>query len=290
MIGCVKSSAYFLSKLISHGYKPVGVVTMNASNFNADFVDLALICREFDIPCIHVSNVNEAESITFINQCRPDLIYCFGWSQLLKQSILKIPKIGVVGFHPAKLPYNRGRHPLIWALALGLEETASTFFMMDEHADTGAIISQKNIPILYEDNAATLYDKVLQVAEEQILSFTRGFEDDTVQLSPQMTGGNSWRKRSILDGQIDWRMSSRAIYNLVRALSSPYPGAHFIKEDKMVKVWRVDENAMTGVENIECGKILSVKSSTEFYVKVYGGVIHIAECEPVILKEGEYLL
>lgn len=290
LIGCVQSSEYFLNLLISHGYSPVGVVTKSDSAVNSDFVDLMPICEEFNIPCIHVSNANDAESAAFIRQCEPDLIYCFGWSQLIKRPVLEIPKIGSVGFHPAKLPNNRGRHPLIWVLALGLPETASSFFMMDEQADTGAIISQETVPIAYEDTASTLYDKILQVAGQQVLSFTRDFAHGTVRFHAQPNAGNAWRKRSVQDGKIDWRMSGRAIYNLVRALTRPYPGAFFTKDGNPVSVWKVEELPMDGVENIECGKVLSVKSSSDFYVKAYDAVIHILECTPVILEEGEYLL
>lgn len=288
-IGCVQSSAYFLEILLSNYDKPVGVITKKTSSFNADFVDLAPICQRAGIPFLHVSNVNDADSLAFIRQCRPDLIYCFGWSQLLNAPVLSIPKMGVVGFHPAKLPQNRGRHPLIWALVLGLSETASTFFLMDEQADTGAIISQKPVPISYEDNAASLYEKILHTAGRQILTFTQAFEEGSVRICPQVSAGNAWRKRNVLDGQIDWRMSSRAVYNLVRALSKPYPGAHFFKGEKMIKVWSAKETYIEGIENIECGKILTVVSPTEFFVKTYDSVIHIVECDPVSLQEGEYL-
>ena len=70
---------------------------------------------------------NEAEQISFITEKSPDVIYCFGWSHILSKKILKLPPYGVVGFHPAELPNNRGRHPIVWALFLGLKKTASTF-------------------------------------------------------------------------------------------------------------------------------------------------------------------
>lgn len=290
LIGCVRSSEFFLNLLISHGYAPVGVVTKSCSQFNSDFVDLAPICRTSGIPYIQVTDVNAEYTVDFIKKCTPDVVYCFGWSQLVKATILTIPPLGVIGFHPAKLPQNKGRHPLIWALALGLNETASTFFVMDEDADTGGIISQEIVPILYEDDAATLYDKVLKVAGTQLLSFTRAFEFGTVKIRPQLEQGNSWRKRGIQDGAIDWRMSGRTVYNLVRALTKPYPGAHFYKSGGMVKVWKVEELPADHVKNIECGKVLSVESDTEFHVKVYDAVIHVLVCEPVSLEEGEYLL
>lgn len=290
LIGCVQSSAYFLRRLMEAGSAPVGVVTKSAPGFHGDYVDLAPICELAGIPYMYVTNVNDEESAAFIRRCRPDIIYCFGWSQLVKSDVLRIPPMGCVGFHPAALPNNRGRHPLIWALALGLRETASSFFMMDETADTGALISQERIPIAYEDDAASLYDKVLRAAGEQVIAFTEAFKRGAVTATPQAETGNTWRRRGVLDGQIDWRMSSRAIYNLVRALARPYPGAHFLKDGRAVKVWRVEETGVEGLANIECGKILAVQAPTEFDVKVYGSVLHVAECEPVSLREGDYLL
>jgi len=85
-------------------------------------------------------------------------------------------------------------------------------------------------------------------------------------------------------------MSSRAIYNLVRALTRPYPGAHFEQNGEMIRVWAVEEVEVDGVENIECGKIISVRSPTDFFVKAYDSVVHVTNCDPVLLKEEEYLL
>lgn len=65
--------------------------------------------------------------MNFISSLNPDIIYCFGWSKLLSPEIFCLAPKGVIGFHPTKLPHNRGRHPIIWSLVLGLEETASTF-------------------------------------------------------------------------------------------------------------------------------------------------------------------
>ena len=68
---------------------------------------------------------------------------CVGWSKLIKKEILNIPKKGFIGYHPSLLPKNRGRHPLIWAKILGLKKTEATFFMLNDKAETGEIISQK---------------------------------------------------------------------------------------------------------------------------------------------------
>ena len=110
-------------------------------------------------------------SFNWIKSLNADIIFCFGWSNLLKKNILNLTPMGVLGFHPTKLPQNRGRHPLIWALALGLKKSASTFFFMDEGADSGDILSQKDFDISHNDDAKTLYDKVVEIALEQIAQF-----------------------------------------------------------------------------------------------------------------------
>ena len=122
-IGCVKTSEIFLKKLLDLELNVVGVITKQTSSFNADFVDLGKVCIENNIDFLYAKNINDPVSEEYILEKKPDIIFCFGWSQLLSERILKIPPKGVIGFHPADLPKKRGRHPLIWALVLGLEET-----------------------------------------------------------------------------------------------------------------------------------------------------------------------
>ena len=286
----VKSSEIFLNKLIEINANIVGVVTKSESKFNADFVDLGEICRKQKIDYLYVHNINDCISKEYIKEKNADLILCLGWSQILDEDILGLPKLGCVGFHPAQLPFNRGRHPLIWALALGLERTASTLFLMDATADTGKIISQKYVEIDYTDDASSLYDKVMKIAANQLVDVMRGFENSTLNIvSQSVEEGNAWRKRGKEDGKIDWRMSSRSIYNLVRALTKPYVGAHFTYQDKEYKVWKAREIFEEGYENIEPGKIIKVISDYDFVIKTGDYLIEVLECDNIQLKSGEYL-
>lgn len=289
-IGCVASSKILLECLLHAGNSIVGVITKQSSSFHADFCDLKPLCDNYHIDSIYVNQIQEEKVQQFIEEKKPDIFYCFGWSQLIPSYLLSIPPLGGIGFHPAALPDNRGRHPIIWALFLGLSKTASTFFFMDEQADTGAILSQEEIPITYLDTAQTLYEKIMQIACQQVLSFTPKIESGMITyLKQEPMLGNSWRKRTAIDGQIDWRMSSYSIYNLIRALTHPYPGAHFLYQNQSVKVWKAKEVITDRYLNIEPGKVLHVYSDTCFLVKAYDHVIEIQECEPIHLTEGEYL-
>lgn len=290
-IGCVQSSEIFLRTLLKQNADIVGVITKRESKMNADFVDLSLICAENGIMSLYVDNINERQAYEFIQKLNPDIGFCLGWSQLLKKEVLALFPKGVVGFHPAALPQNRGRHPIIWALALGLTETASSFFMLDEGADTGKVVSQVRIPILYEDNARTLYDKVMNAAAKQLIDLWQMLCKNTIAYVEW--GGveqNTWRKRNKSDGKIDWRMSSGNIYNLVRALSEPYVGAHFEYNGHEYKVWEVKESGDFAYRNIEPGKIIGVDDECRFSVKTGEGIMKVIRYDEKFKPEvGMYL-
>ena len=265
-----------------------GVITRNTS-VNADYRDLALLCREYSIPYQYVKNINSEENVEWIKNKKPDIVFCFGWSQLLKKDILDIPPMGVIGYHPAELPLNRGRHPLTWALSLGLDRTASTFFFIDEGADAGDILSQEPVEIRPEDDAGSLYAKVINIALGQIEKFLPLLESRMFTRIPQDgQEGNTWRKRHPADGKIDWRMSASNIHNLVRALAKPYIGAHFVYNECEYIVWRtriINEVS----KNSEPGKVLLVEDNGSV-IKCGESAIQLLDVEPnANLEVGIYL-
>lgn len=287
-IGTVDLSRLALARILELGGQVVGVATRKASAFNADHSDLGPLCAEQGVVFRHVEDINNPETVDWMRGLRPDIIFCFGWSSLLKEEILGLAPMGVIGFHPAALPLNRGRHPLIWALALGLPETASTFFFMDKGADTGDILSQERFTLDYEDDAASAYAKMTAAAMRQIGDFLPKLQAGNPERRPQPAAGNTWRKRKAEDGRIDFRMGSRAVYNLVRALARPYPGAHVARKDGDVKVWKARE-AGWSEPNLEPGKVLAVNGSV-ITVKTYDGAVDLLEHEfDPLPEEGSYL-
>lgn len=263
--------------------------TLQGSTFNADYADLSPLCREHGIPLMFVDDINAPTPLAWIRERAPDVIFCFGWSRLLKEELLSAAPLGVVGFHPAALPANRGRHPLIWALALGLEQTASTFFFMNAGADTGDILSQRALMIDPGDDARALYDKVSACALEQITQFVPQLADGSFTRQPQNHAkANIWRKRGVADGKIDWRMSAHSIHNLVRALAKPYVGANFVVDGKDIKVWK---SMVLGdfPPNVEPGKVLGMRDGSPI-VKCGQDALLLLVTEPAFCPtEGSYL-
>jgi len=292
-IGCITLSCKMLQHLLTSSYaEVVGIVTCNKSSFNADFASLKPLASEADIPCFIVEGNKQNAMAEWLRTLRPDVIYCFGWSYLLRKEILQIPKLGVVGYHPAALPKNRGRHPIIWALALGLKSTASTFFFMDEGADSGDILSQETVMIDDTDDAGILYEKLSVSSLRQITDFTALLAEGKYTRIPQdHEKANYWRKRINDDGKIDWRMSAKSIHNLIRALTRPYIGAHSIFQQREVKIWKANVALLDEpeIDNVEPGKVLSVEDET-IVVKCGEGALRIIAHEfPAFLSVGDYL-
>lgn len=290
-IGTVRFSERMLQKLIAIGADVVGVMTVTNSGFNADYADLSAVCAAHGINCHVTEDANAADSMEWLRQKQADVVFCLGWSKLLKEELLAVPKLGVVGFHPTALPENRGRHPLIWALVLGLKETASTFFLMDKGADSGDILSQTKIDIDEDDDAQSLYAKVEQMAEQQLATLVAELEQGTYTRTPQdETQASYWRKRSAKDGVIDWRMSARSIHNLVRGLSRPYCGAEFELANETYTLWRSRVVTMEGLDNVEPGKVIDISGAGHAVVRCGEACIELVEIEPSLaLEKGSYL-
>ncbi len=290
-IGCVEFSYHTLQHLLIKCHAEIScVVTRKNYTFNSDFRDLSGLAEEHGVPCFFAEGNDQDKISDFIKFHQVDVIFCFGWSYLLGPDILKISRLGVVGYHPAALPANRGRHPLIWALALDLSETASTFFWMDEGADSGPILHQEKLLISEVDDAQSVYNKIMQSSTKQIDYFYPRMQSGLIdKIEQDQAKANYWRKRSRVDGQIDFRMTSKSIYNLVRALTKPYVGAHVVTSSGDQKVWKVVVRDDIKQSNLEPGKVLKVKDR-HVLVKTQDSAIELIEHEMSPLPiEGGYL-
>lgn len=286
-IGSVKFSQIALLKLLDLKANIVGIVTKQNSSYNSDFVDLSEVAKSNNIPYKYVNDINHLNNVNWIKELNPDILFCFGWSNLIKKELLNLCKLGVIGYHPSLLPDNKGRHPLIWAKVLGLKKTGSTFFFMDEGADTGDILDQAEFEISFEDDINDIYYNMTQIAVAQIEEFYPKLVNNTYKRERQIAQGNTWRKRYKSDGLIDFRMTSVNITNLVRGLKKPFPGAYCVIGDIEYNVWEV-ELGFCSNKNIEPGKILSIEKQ-RIEIKTGDSSIFLIDHELPILSLGEYV-
>ena len=276
-IGAVDFSYHCLEIILGEGANVVAIFNPEnqSARLNSDYADLAPLADEYKVPLHRIAKIRDESTIDLIRSLQPDIIFVFGFSQLIPKQVLDIPPMGCVGTHPALLPRNRGRHPLIWALVEGLSESGLTFFYLDEGADSGDILWQKSFPITMDDDAGSLYVKIKALASQGIKEFLPNLQNGTaLRLQQDHSRASYWRKRTEADGLINWNNSALSIYNLVRALTSPYPGAHTFIEGKRVTILKCRIESMQPAGTKLPGEILA-ETSDGFFVQCGDGILEI---------------
>ena len=211
------------------------------------------IAAELGARLIETVDVNSPQTIAALREADPDLTFVVGWSQLVLDEFIGLPRHGVFGMHPTLLPRHRGRAAIPWAILSGLAKTGVTLFQIaNGTADSGPVVGQVDVPIARDETATTLYEKVTAAHLELVRQFVPKLLDGTAERTPQDTRrASTWPKRTPADGIIDWETRAPYLYDWVRAQTRPYPGAFtFLGDDRLV-VWRarpvdLDQEAPAG--------------------------------------------
>lgn len=223
-------------------------------------------------------DVNTVEWIEKLRKMSPDVIFSFYYRRLLGRNILSIPPSGAYNLHGSLLPAYRGRAPVNWVLVNGEKRTGVTLHYMVEKADAGDIVGQKEVTIEFEDTALTLYKKICakttEILDEMLPLMKHGRAPRTAQ---DLRMGSYFGGRKPEDGKIDWRWPAMRIYNLIRAVTDPYPGAFtFLPEgEKLFVWWGIPEKG--GVSNSDVGTIEI--EHADVYVKASEGRIRLMDIE-----------
>jgi methionyl-tRNA formyltransferase len=156
---------------------------------------------------------------------RPDLLVVAAYGQILPQTMLDLPRFGGVNVHTSLLPKYRGAAPIQWAILNDEKETGVTIMKMAAGLDTGDILSHRSIPILPEDNSATLHDRLAILGAELLVPTILDYTSGSITPRPQFEAEASYaRKITKEDGRLDWAQPARTLWNQVRAFT-PWPGA-----------------------------------------------------------------
>ena len=195
--------------------------------------------KKNQIPVYCPQNVNTPEWIEKIRNISPEVIFSFYYRNLLSGDILRIPSAGSYNLHGSLLPAYRGRCPVNWVLVKGEQRTGVTLHHMLEGPDSGDIVGQREVVIEFEDTAYTLYQKLCVKAKELLEEVLPLIKKGIAPRMPQdLKQGSYFGGRRPEDGKINWSWPVMQIYNLVRAVTEPYPGAFtHLPKGKKLFIW-----------------------------------------------------
>lgn len=264
-----------LELLLERGDNVIGLITHeDQPGENIWFKTPALAAREHDVPVYTPESVNTPEWIERIEAMRPDLILSVYYRHMIGPEILAIPALGAFNMHGSLLPKFRGRAPINWAVLHGEPRIGMTLHRMVRRADAGAIVDQEGVDISPQDTAEQAFRKVLPCARtvlaRQIDHLLAGTATETPQDEAEATyfGG-----RKPEDGRIDWSRASVGIFNLIRAVTDPYPGAFTEHGGARLMVWWAEPApGRTGAP----GEILSLDP---LVVATGDGALHLTRVE-----------
>jgi methionyl-tRNA formyltransferase len=213
--------------LLAHGVDVALVVTHRDNpNETIWFDSVQKLAELHGIPVITPDNPNVPEVVEQIRALQPDFFFSFYYREMLKAPLLAIPGQGALNMHGSLLPKYRGRVPVNWAIIHGETETGATLHYMTEKPDNGDIVAQQAVPILPNDTALEVFQKVTVAAEMALNNVLPALLAGKAQAVKQdLSKGGYFGGRKAEDGIIDWSQSAQQIHNLVRAVAPPYPGA-----------------------------------------------------------------
>jgi len=250
---------------------------------NVWFDSVADLSKSLNLKVYYANDFNNQQIKEVVEKINPDVLFSFYYRDIIPWEILKIPRLGAINMHGSLLPKYRGRCPVNWQLIDGEKISGVTLHYMVEKADAGDIIAQEKVEVSNTDTALTLYDKLEEAAEalldrelENILS---GKCNRLVQDESQAT---TYGGRNPEDGRIDWSQPAEKIYNLIRAVTKPYPGAFSFLGDKKVTIWQTEIASLPKADLKAYSNGHVVEFGGSFYIKTADGWLHVINSDSVL--------
>lgn len=284
-IGGTKRGYLTLKSLLENSFNVVGIISLKQDEHEKERFEKHIqeIAKKFRVPLYEtkwLKNQNYAQLIE--KEIKPDVALVIGCRILIKKEIYTIPQLGTLAVHDSLLPNYRGFSPLNWAIINGETETGVTLFYLSELMDGGDIFLQKKILIDKDDTAPQVYDKVCQATVDLTLeSLNLLKHGNKIRIKQSYEIGSFSCSRNPNDGLIDWNKSTIEIYNLIRALTFPYPGAFTFYELKKITILMAKpiDNPFDCCGRIP-GRVINV-STDEGYIDVLtgDGILRILQIE-----------
>jgi methionyl-tRNA formyltransferase len=224
-------------------------------------------CKKEKIECFPDNKISDLNILERIKEKKIDIVVCNNFKKMVNDSVLKSTKFGGINLHSSLLPQYKGRAPLSWAIINGEKYTGITVHFIDKTLDGGNIILQRKIPIKYSDTYSSLLERNIQLEPELLLKslkrVERGYKGKI-----QISEGKIFPYINNEIRTIDWNSNSKNIYNLIRAVVPPFPGAITFIDNKEFKIFWAKEKRPLASNNYSAGEIINIfDTSFEVFCK-----------------------
>ena len=199
------------------------------------------LARSHGVHAQDVADFRPERLHSLLSSLKLDYIVAVKWRTMIPKSVVDAARGGLVVFHASLLPKYRGFAPVNWPLINGERETGVSMFYAAEEMDAGDIIEQRARAITDEEDAGTLDAWLNETVESMLAENLPRLAAGTAPRIPQDHSQATyaiWREPE--DGHIDWGRPTREVFNLIRGLTSPYPGAFSLLDGRKLVVWSAE--------------------------------------------------
>jgi methionyl-tRNA formyltransferase len=266
------------------------VIPSNRSDSQID--DLKKYALKHKIIIFQPKNPNDLDFIESIKDLKADLAIVYNYSHIFKKPLIELFPLKMINFHGGLLPQYRGANVINWVLVNGERTTGVTVHYISESIDDGPIIAREPVKILKKDDALTLKTVLAKKSFEMLKKVLKKLNSERITntFASKYGQGNYYHRRKPEDGRIDFNQESIKIYNLVRALVSPWPGAFAIYNDTKIifdkiKILKIKSKFKPGciIDINDRGLKIQTKDSVILVEKYHGA-------SKKIFKVGEYFV
>ena len=259
------------------------------------FYDYSVLAKEYKIDIYYPKrfDLKDEKDIEFFKKKKFDLMLQGGWQRIFSKEILNTLKYGAIGMHGSSnfLPRGRGRSPFNWSLIEGKKRFIYQFFFLKPGKDDGDVFHFEQFDINEYDDIETLYFKGEIVSKKTLLEYIPKILNGNVKTKNQVGDSTHYNKRTPQDGLIRFKeMEIDVVFNLVRAVTHPYPGAFCYIKNEKIFIWRAqifDRNLK--YPDAEYGEVVEIFKN-RFVVNCLGGLLLVNDYEHTndkIIKLGD---
>lgn len=265
-----------LQRIIADGFNIAAVIAQSDEKPRGRFPTLVEQAQSANITHRIISNPKDPAAIEWLRGLSADLFVLGGYAKIIPPAVVAIPPMGIINLHGGKIPHYRGTAPIPWQIINGETELGLTILYADEGIDTGAVLMERTYSLTAEEGATEAVEQTYRHFPEMLSIVLAGLRDGTLKGRPQdLSEGAYYTKRNPEDGAIDPRlMTAEYIFNLIRALRPPYPGAF---------VWRGAEKIILHRAQLLPERIHGVPGTIP--LRRPNGVVLIAQDRGLLLTE-----
>ncbi len=188
------------------------------------------------IPVYQPASLRSKAAIEPLAAWQPDLIIVAAFGQILRVPVLDLPRLGCVNVHASLLPRWRGASPIQHAILAGDNETGITLMQMDVGLDTGDMLVKESVPIMAEDTAVSLHDRLAALGGAMLTRYLPDLLAQSLSPTPQDDSASTYApmiKKE--DGRLDWSHTAVLLDRRLRAMT-PWPGAFTFWDEALLKI------------------------------------------------------